>query len=142
MGLTKKENEEVLELICEIVNSSGPDQEYENLFNKLDRLRLKYGELSRLLSLRADFTVSAEARVKLYERAVELAEKSNDYAELTQSAESLTQVYIEDKPDFDKALCWYQKLEKWVVDSNDEFIITPLPEMKALILRLQIKSVK
>jgi hypothetical protein len=147
MPLTKKENDEVLELVCDIVNDSDPDQEYENplchenLFNKLDRLRLKYGELARLLGLRADFTDSNEERVELYERAIKISEKSYDYVGLTQSAESLTQIYIDDKPDFDKALFWYEKLEKWVAGSNDESILMPLSEIKAQIHRLKIKSV-
>lgn len=147
MSLTKKEFDELVDLICDIVNTSNPDLDYDNplcdknLFNKLDKLLLKYGELPDLLCIRADFIDSIDERLKLYKRAIELSKTLNDFKNLTQSAESITLIYIEEQPDYDNAYKWFNKLESWVSEYGDEYITIPLSETKSRIMRLKIHSV-
>ncbi len=146
MPLTEKEYEELVELVCDIVNTSDPDQEYENslchknLFKQLDWLCLKYGELPDLLSIRADHIELIGQRLELYERAIDLAENLEDYANITQSVESIIQIYIDEQPNYDNASRWFEKLESAVSKYGDEYITTSLSETKAQIMRLKISS--
>ena len=147
MQITQAEHEEIVELICEVVNASDPDQDYENplnyknLFYKLDELLEKYGDISELINTKAHFTDEVEEQIDLYQRAIALALNEMDGCSLTQAAESLVEIYITDRPDHSKAEEWCVKLDGWMSQYGSEFTISSLADIKARVQRMKISSV-
>tara|TARA_R110001599_G_C12205844_1_gene656127 strand:- start:1368 stop:1700 length:333 start_codon:yes stop_codon:yes gene_type:complete len=108
---------------------------------KLDRLRLKYGEIPLLLSTKADFIDDTDERVRLYKRAVELSLESADIACLTQSAESLVEIYIEEFSDHESALAWLNRLNEFANLYGSEYILGSLCDLEAQVARKRIRGV-
>jgi len=144
-SLSPEERDEIHELILDAVNASANDEDStpinDRLLYKLDRLRLKYGELPEILATRADSIESIDERLRLYKRAVELAQKKLDIASLTQSAESITIIYIDELSDYNNGLHWLNQLKKFITLHGDDYTCDKLSNLKANLNRLKIKSV-
>ena len=145
MSISEKEWDEVRSLIYDVVNVSagGGDstQAGKKLTYKLDRLRLKYGELPLLLSTKADFIGEPDERLKLYKRAVELSQENLDIPCLTQSAESIAAIYVNELSDFHSGQYWLDKLKELIASHGDAYIIGNLSDLEANLNRLKIKGV-
>jgi hypothetical protein len=125
--LPKFEMEIVHDLILDVVNGVT---DRGLLLYKLKRLRFRYGEQPIILSTQADFIDSVEDRLQLYIRAVVLTENGCDIACLTQSAESVLELYMDDFSDVDKAEIWYSKLCGYIEQFGDEYLINTIAQLK------------
>jgi hypothetical protein len=125
--LPEFEMEKIHDLILDVVNGvtdRGP------LLYQLKRLRLRYGEQPIILSTQADFINSVEDKLQLYKRAVVLSESGCDIACLTQSAESVLELYLDEFSDVDKAKIWYSKLCGYIEQYGDEYLINTITQLK------------
>lgn len=145
--MTKEEWNEIWELSCEIANTSLNEDAYtidnltSELLYKLSRLRMKYGEQPIFLSTKADYIEEIDERLTLYKRAVELSLEINDYSCLTQSAESITEIYIDEFSDFKNGEIWLNKLKKYISQYGDEWVVSEPKEIEIKLNRLKIRKV-
>jgi hypothetical protein len=138
MPLTEEELEQIKDTIGDVVNGISSRDELQN---QLHRLRLKHGELPFLLSTEADFIDSIEVRLSLYKRVVELSLTPLDASCLTQSAESIAEIYIEELRDYHNGYVWMERLKEFVSLHGSKHICSPLSELEVKLNRLNIKSV-
>jgi hypothetical protein len=137
MSLTVEEWSQIETLVGDVVNGISSR---DALIYQIKRLRLQYGELPILLSTEADFIDPIEPRLSLYKRAVELSQNPLDVSCLTQSAESLVEIYIEELSDYDNGLIWIIKLQEFVSSYGSDRILNSLSELEAKLKRLKIES--
>lgn len=137
MSLTVEEWSQIETLVGDVVNGISSR---DALIYQIKRLRLQYGELPILLSIEADFIDPIEPRLSLYKRAVELSQNPLDVSCLTQSAESLVEIYIEELSDYDIGLIWLIKLQECVSSYGSDHILNSLSELEAKLKRLKIES--
>jgi DNA repair ATPase RecN len=78
----------------------------ELLFSSLDALTAKYGEISSLLSIRADFTHDVEAKKQLLYRAYSLAASANDHEHAFEAAYSIASMFVDLAGDLEGAERW------------------------------------
>ena len=138
MPLTDEEWEKISDTICDVANEVYSE---DVLLYQLKRLRLKHGELPILLSTEADFIDSIEDRLSLYKKAVDLSLQAVDVSCLTQSAESLAEIYIEKLSDYENGSIWVGKLKEYVALYGDEHILSSLGDLEAGLKRLKIQLV-
>lgn len=136
MSLTVEEWSQIETLVGDVVNGISSR---DALIYQIKRLRLQYGELPILLSTEADFIDPIEPRLSLYKRAVELSQNPLDVSCLTQSAESLVEIYIEELSDYDNGLIWLTKLQEFVSSYGSDRILNSLSELEAKLKRLKIE---
>ena len=136
MSLTVEEWSQIETLVGDVVNGISSR---DALIYQIKRLRLQYGELPILLSTEADFIDPIEPRLSLYKRAVELSQNPLDVSCLTQSAESLVEIYIEELSDYDNGLIWLTKLQGFVSSYGSDRILNSLSELEAKLKRLKIE---
>jgi hypothetical protein len=136
MSLTVEEWSQIETLVGDVVNGISSR---DALIYQIKRLRLQYGELPILLSTEADFIDPIESRLSLYKRAVELSQNPLDVSCLTQSAESLVEIYIEELSDYDNGLIWLTKLQEFVSSYGSDRILNSLSELEAKLKRLKIE---
>lgn len=137
MSLTVEEWSQIENLIGDVVNGISSR---DTLLYQIKRLRLQHGELPILLSTEADFIDTTETRLTLYKKAVELSQKPLDVSCLTQSAESLVEIYIEELSDYDNGLIWLTKLHEFVASYGSDHILNSPSEFDAKLKRLKIES--
>ena len=146
MSLSKQEWDEITELVCEMANSSlqnnfDRDSLSEILLGRLAGLREKHGDLPILLTTKADYIDDIDERLDLYKKAIELSKDGTDVSCLTQSAESIVEIYIEDTPDYESGLYWLNQLKVFVSKYGDKHILNKLCDLEADLNRVRIKSV-
>lgn len=138
MPLSKEEWDQVANAICDVVNGVSSERD---LLRQVKRLRLKHGPLPILLSTEADFIDSVEDRLRLYKKAVELSQDPPDASCLTQSAESLAEIYIQELADYENGLIWVEKMKKYISLYGGEYILSSSSEIEAKLNRLKIQCV-
>ena len=146
MFLNDKDLDNLRNMIIDIANIAIENpNDYElhrtSLLYHLSKLRLRYGEQPILLSTKADFIESEEERILLYKRAVELSLDILDIPCLTQSAESLAEIYIEDRLDATHGLLWLNKLKLYINEYGDDYILNNPSDLEAKLNRLNIKGI-
>lgn len=128
MTLPESELKKVEDLIVDVANGV---EDVGALLYHLKRLRLRYGEHPIILSTEADYVDSVVDRLRLYVRAVELSEKQHDVACLTQSAESIIELYIDEICDIEQANIWYSKLTHYINKFGSEYTLSTMSHLKS-----------
>lgn len=105
---TAAEWEELQQCAADVVNSDDDKKGalLEQLFLYLDKLTSKYGQRAYFLTIRADFTADLPLKLELLHEAFDLASSAHDHQHVTEAAQSLARVAIEDSPDIESAEHW------------------------------------
>lgn len=143
--LSRNEWGEIQGLSYAIANASSLEDNLTNdtltkeLLYKLDRLKLKYGALPILLSTRADYIENINERLKLYKQAFYGALETIDKQCVTQSAESIAELYVDEMRDYNNGNIWLKKLRYVTEKYGDQWVIGNLNDLQANLNRLEIK---
>lgn len=111
-GINTEDWEVVQDYAAKIANAACADDAKtsdiitEKLLRYLECLEAKYGKLPSILATRADYVNDLTQRVKLLEQSYELAKQSDDRENLTLTASSLAQLYVEEAVDVSAAQKW------------------------------------
>jgi hypothetical protein len=125
-GISRADWEEVVELAAEIANAACSDNQEmvqtltRNLSKLLGVLETKYGELPSILEARATCTDDLPERVRLLERAWQVAGQRSDIANLVFISSSLAQLYVEELKEMTMGHLWLNHLEKCLGNHWDE----------------------
>ena len=105
---TPAEWQELQQCAADVVNSDEDNKGpvLEQLYLYLDKLTSKYGQRASFLTIRADFTASLTLKLALLHQAFDLASSEHDHQHVTEAAQSLAWVAIEESPDIESAEHW------------------------------------
>lgn len=107
-------------------DAATSDKITEKLLRYLECLEAQYGKLPSILATRADYVNDLSQRVRLLEQAYEYAKQSTDRENLTLTASSLAQIYVEEAVNVSAAQKWLALLadalgNKWDDLEHQEF---------------------
>src|SRR6266853_5733168 len=92
----------------------------EELSRYLERLETKYGKLPSIIATKADYTADLNQRVELLKQAYALAKQSDDKVNMTLTASSLAQLFVEEALDIPSAESWLALLSDALGDTWDD----------------------
>jgi len=125
-GISLADWEEVVQLAAEIANATYSEDKalVKTLTNNLSRflksLEKKYGELPSILEAMADCTDDVTERVRLLERAWQIAGERSDKANLVFISSSLAQLYVEELKEVPTGRKWLNQLEECLENHWDD----------------------
>jgi len=111
-GISTEDWEVVQDYAAKIANAACADDHASSdeltgkLLRYLECLEVKCGKRASILATRADYESDLRQQVSLLEQAHEMARQSEDRANLTFTASSLAQLYIEESVDIPAAQKW------------------------------------
>jgi hypothetical protein len=109
----------------------------EELSRYLERLETKYGKLPSIIATKADYTADLNQRVELLKQAYALAKQSDDKVNMTLTASSLAQLFVEEALDVPSAESWLALLSDALGDSWDD-----LEHQELLRLQRELENLK
>ena len=104
-GISTEDWEVVKDFAAKIANAvcaednANSQRLTEDLLRYLERLETKYGRLPSIIATKADYTTELNQRVQLLKQAYALAKQSNDKVNMTLTASSLAQLFVEETLD-------------------------------------------
>jgi hypothetical protein len=109
----------------------------EDLLRYLERLETKYGKRPSIIATKADYTTDLNQRVQLLKQAYALAKQSDDKVNMTLTASSLAQLFVEEALDVPSAESWLALLSDALGDSWDD-----LEHQELLRLQRELENLK
>jgi hypothetical protein len=122
-GITTDDWARVKACAVELLHALDSDQEVEcrfHLLQCLNELETKYGALPSLVATRADFIEESNKNEAFLLRAYALARALGDRGSALQVAHSLASLYIDDLTKCIEASRWLLRLNKHIIEQQDE----------------------
>lgn len=122
-GISPEDWSRVHELVVDLFNSpsEAKDAARNLLFQWLDELERKYGELPSIVATRADFVDDDRSREELLHRAYSRSETLNDRVNLLQVAHSLAEFYIDQAKNAVSGRQWLDAFKNHLTEIEDEY---------------------
>ena len=142
-GISTEDWEVVKDFAAKIANAvcaednANSQRLTEDLLRYLERLETKYGRLPSIIATKADYTTELNQRVQLLKQAYALAKQSNDKVNMTLTASSLAQLFVEETLDVSSAQAWLALLSNALGDNWDD-----LEHQEFLKLQGELESLK
>jgi hypothetical protein len=122
-GIATDDWARVKECAVELFHALDSDQEVEcrfHLLQCLDELETKYGALPSIVATRADFVEETSKKEAFLLRAYSLARALGDRTNALHVAHSLASLYIDDLTKCIEASRWLLRLNKHIIEQQDE----------------------
>jgi hypothetical protein len=138
-GISTEDWDIVHQLGLDIVNASGQEEDVcrERLFEYLDKLEERYGELPSILATRADFLNDDQRKEDLLKRSYVLASARHDARNRLYAAHSLAVLYIDKLRNPDEGSIWIERIQQDVALVDDGHFADEHQRLRVELARLR-----
>jgi hypothetical protein len=138
-GISTEDWDVVHELAVDIVNAVDPTENArcrQRLFEYLDQLEGKYGQVPSILATRADFGEDDNVKERLYISAYELATSRSDWANALLIAHSLAELYVEEQHNLVDGKMWLARLKEHLAQVDDPDVAQDYAKLVRQVMKL------